>query len=314
MNNKTLMFHWGEKGESMIQSRPYEFMVSYTPQREWVRGGGIKLWLAFFFVELGAGMFLVASFFGGLGTMVTGWLVCAVLGGGFHLLFLGKPMRVWRMVISSGWKTSWISRGLIFVALFLALGLVHLGLTAWSRSPAALLIATNIFAFLTVIYGGFAMNYVNGIPLWNTALLPILYVICGLWGGAEVSLGIALAGGDIGTGMATEAWVRILLIGFLFLIPVYLMSVRYTSAAGEASIKYMVTGRWSPLFWFGVVILGMIIPLVAIINVFVVGLETSPAILIYAAIICGLLGDLAMRYLILRCGLYTPLIPSTSYA
>ena len=95
-----------------------------------------------------------------------------------------------------------------------------------------MLVAANIFAFLTVIYGGFAMNYVNGIPLWNTALLPILYVISGLWGGAEVTLGIALASGEMGVGMAIEEWIRILLIGFILLIPVYLMSVRYTSLTG----------------------------------------------------------------------------------
>ena len=29
----------------MIQKRPYEFMVSYTPQTQWIEKGGIKLWL-----------------------------------------------------------------------------------------------------------------------------------------------------------------------------------------------------------------------------------------------------------------------------
>jgi integrase len=36
-------------------------MVYYTPQREWIEKGGIKLWLAFFFIELGAGMFFIGS-------------------------------------------------------------------------------------------------------------------------------------------------------------------------------------------------------------------------------------------------------------
>ncbi len=292
----------------------YEWMVKYTPQAEWIERRGILLWLAFFFIELGAGMFFIASFFGSLWAMSIGWLVCAILGGGCHLLYLGKPLRFWRIVLSSGWKTSWISRGLIFVALFLTLGLAHIGLTLWSSPLTALLVATNIFAFLTIIYGGFAMNYVNGIRLWNTALLPILYVISGFWGGAEVTLGIALASGAIGVGMAIEEWIRILLIGFLLLIPVYLISVRYTSLTGQASVKYMVLSRWSPLFWTVVVVLGMVIPLTAVINSFLVGLEASPVIFLYAAIFSGLLGDLASRYLILRCGLYSPLIPSNSYA
>ena len=291
---------------------PYEWMTKYTPQAEWIERRGILLWLAFFFIELGAGMFFVASFFDSLPAMFIGWLVCAILGGGFHLIFLGKPLRFWRMALSGGWKTSWISRGLIFVSLFLVLSLAYMALTQWANPPIALLIGANIFAFLTIIYGGFAMNYVNGIPLWNTALLPILYVISGLWGGAEAVFGTALATNQISIGVATEQWIRILLIGFILLILVYLMSVRYTSSTGQASVRYMVLGKWSPLFWIAVVIVGMVIPLTAVINSFVTGLEATPAAFLYAAILCGFLGDLAMRYLILRCGLYSPLIPASS--
>jgi formate-dependent nitrite reductase membrane component NrfD len=297
----------------MIQTRPYEFMVSYTPQTQWIEKGGIKLWLAFFFIELGAGMFFVASLVDNLWAMVIGWLLCAVLGGGLHLLYLGKPLRFWRMALSSGWKTSWISRGILFVSLFLLLGLIHMVLIGSATRFTALLAAADIFAFLTVIYGGFAMNYVNGIPLWNTALLPILYVVSGLWGGAEVTLGIALSSGGIAVGVAIEEWIRILLIGYLLLIPVYLMSVRYTSSTGQISVRYMLQSTWSPLFWIGVVILGMAIPLTAVITSFLTGLAAGSVPFLYAAILSGLIGDLAMRYLILKCGLYSPLIPSSSY-
>lgn len=296
----------------MIQTRPYEFMASYTPQREWIEKKGVLLWLAFFFIELGAGTFIVASTFDSLTGMLVGWLVCAVLGGGFHLLFLGKPLRFWRIVFSSGWQTSWISRGLIFVILYLALGLAQMGSVLWADSLTALLIITNIFAFLTVIYGGFAMNYVNGIPLWNTALLPVLYVISGLWGGAELTLGIFLAQDEMVAGIAVEEAIRILLIGFVLLIPVYLISVRYTSLTGKVSVRYMVLSKWLPLFWIAVVILGMVVPIAAVITSFIIGLEASPAAFLYAAILFGLLGDLALRYLILRCGLYSPLVPSPS--
>ena len=298
----------------MIQTRPYEFMVSYTPQRQWIERGGIKLLLAFFFIELGAGMFLVASLFNNLRAMAAGWFLCAILGGGFHLAYLGKPLRFWRMLFSGGWKTSWISRGLIFVILFLALGLVHMALIQSGARVTVLLALTDLFAFLTVVYGGFAMSFINGIPLWNTALLPILYVISGLLGGAEVTFGIALGSGEIGVGMAMEAWIRLLLIGFILLIPIYLISVRSTSSTGQASVKYMALGQWAPLFWTAVVIMGMIIPFVAVVDSFLNGLETGVVTFLYLAILSGLIGDLAMRYLILRGGMYSPLIPSSGSA
>lgn len=290
----------------------YNWMTQYTPQTEWIERRGVLLWLAFFFIELGAGIFFVASFFTNISAMIAGWLICSVLGGGFHVAFLGKPLRFWRMAISSGWTTSWISRGLIFVSMFLLLGLIHIVLAQWMNSSTALLVTANIFAFLTIIYGGFAMNYVNGIPLWNTALLPILYLISGLWGGAEVTLGIILAGGDSSIAHGVEEWIRILLIGFIILIPIYLISIRYTSAAGQVSVRYMVLGKHAPLFWIAVVIIGMVIPLSAVISSFLYGFNSIPLFLLYIAIVCGLIGDLVMRYLILRCGLYAPLVSFSS--
>jgi len=295
----------------MIQAKPYEFMVTYTPQREWIEKGGIKLWLAFFFIELGAGMFFIASLFDNLTAMSVGWFLCAVLGWGLHLLYLGKPLRFWRMMISSGWKTSWISRGLFFVVFFLVLGLVHLVLLGQGIRSIGLIAAANAFAFLTVIYGGFAMNYVNGIPLWNTALLPILCVVSGLWGGAEVTMGIVAGSGAASTvGPAIEEWIRILLVGFILLIPVYLLSVRYTSSAGQVSVRSIVSSKWAFLFWVVVVVAGMILPIAAVIGTLAAGPTGLSLTFLYAAILAGLVGDLAMRYLVLKCGVYSPLIPS----
>lgn len=290
----------------------YDWMVKNTPQVEWIERRGILLWLAFFFIELGAGMFCVASFFKSPVAMAVGWLVCAVLGGGLHLIFLGRPSRFWRMVFSSGWRSSWISRGLIFVSLFLVLGLVCLLLILRSTSPMALTIAADVFAFLAVIYGGFAMNYVNGIPLWNTALLPVLFVISGFWGGAEVTLGINMVRGDLVISNTVEDLIRIFLIGFILIIPIYLMSVRYISLTGQASVRLMITGKWARLFWVVVVVIGMLVPAATVIISYVNGLEGTAAILLYTAIICGLIGDLIIRNLILKCGMYGPLIPSST--
>ncbi|MFH0914675.1 MAG: NrfD/PsrC family molybdoenzyme membrane anchor subunit, partial [Chloroflexota bacterium] len=173
--------------------KPYEWMISYTPQKEWIEKRGLLLWLAFFFIELGAGTFFIASIFDSVPGMIIGWVICAVLGGGLHLLYLGHPLRFWRIFVSSAWKTSWITRGMYFVTLFLLLGAVYIALRLVGVSSPALLIAVDVFAFLEIIYVGFAMSYVNGIPLWNTAILPVLYVVSGLWGGAGVMLATALA-------------------------------------------------------------------------------------------------------------------------
>lgn len=292
----------------MIQTRPFEFMTRYTPQREWIEGRGVLLWLAFFFIELGAGMFFIASLFTSLWGMFIGWLICIILGGGCHLLYLGQPLRFYRAFLRP--QTSWISRGMIFIFLFIVLGAWHMASTYWTGPSLALLVVVDIVAFLATIYGGFAMNYINGIPLWNTALLPVLYVVAGLWGGAELALGVALASGTFSqTGPGIEELIRILLAAFILIVAAYLISVRYGSKAGEVSVKEIVAGRWWPLFWIVVVLLGIAFPLGVVVNGLVAGLEVTPAALLSLSILFELLGDLSLRYLILRNGFYHPLTP-----
>ena len=293
----------------MIQQRPYEFMVYYTPQREWVEGRGLMLWLAFFFIELGAGTFLISSIFESNAGMLIGLLLCAVLGGGFHLLYLGHPMRFWRMVASGGWKTSWISRGLYFVTGFLVLGVIHLALAQWTSSAFGLLVVANILAVLTVIYAGFAMNFVIGITFWNSPLLPVLYLVLGVWGGLGVTLmtvmpSEASAVGDL------EVWSRIFLLAFIVIVVIYLLSIRYQGIAASVSVKQIVTGRWAALFWIMVVALAMVLPLIVALTSWAGG-ASIPNALLYVVIIFELMGDLALRYCVLRSGYYSPLIPAT---
>ena len=296
----------------MIQSRPYEFMVQFTPQREWVERKGILFWLAFFFIELGAGMFIISSIFSSQLGMLIGWLICAVLGGGLHLLYLGHPLRFWRIIVSSGWKTSWISRGLYFVGLFLILGTVHMIVAHWALPLFGLLITADILALLTVVYVGFVMNYVNGISLWNTPLLPVLYLILGIWGGLGMTLIVLLATGTTALASTLEGWSRVFLLAFIFIVLIYFLSIRYQGATAKLSVKQMVMGKWALLFWIMVVTLAMLLPVGVALSNWLADLEI-PVVLLYVVITFELLGDLALRYCILSCGLYAPLIPGTGY-
>ena len=290
-----------------------EWMVKPTPQTEWIDKRGILFWLAVFFIELGAGAFFVGTIFNSIEAMLIGWLICGVLGGGIHVLYLGHPFRFWRMVSRPG--SSWISRGLIFVSFFLVLGLIYMILTQAGSSSPFLMILADLFAFLSIVYGGFAMNYVNGIALWNTALLPIMYAVSGLWGGAGLALGIALASGKASTvGISVEEWIRVLLVTYVALLLAYLISVRYTNPTGKTSVQEILAGRFKALTWLVVVLLGLVVPVTVVLISLNMGLENMPVAILYFTILCELLGDLTLRYLILKDGLYSPLIASSAYS
>jgi len=286
--------------------KAYEWMVKPTPQTEWIDGRGILFWIAFFFIELGAATFLVSSLFGNLFGEFIGWLMCAVLGGGFHLVYLGHPFRFYRMILRP--QTSWISRGLLFVTGFLTLGFIHMALSLWAASNVVLLVVTNVLAFLAIIYGGFAMSYIRGIPLWNSALLPVLYTVAGLWGGAELSAVVELQRGGPGNAML-EDLIKILLAAFIIIFPTYLITARYGLAAGRTSVSEIVKGKWWPLFWVGVILFGIVLPIGVIITSLVLGISGIPVTLLYFSVVFELIGDLILRYLILKAGYYNPLVP-----
>jgi formate-dependent nitrite reductase membrane component NrfD len=283
-------------------------MVKCTAQTEWIQGRGVLLWLAFFFIEVGAGAYLFASFFHSMQTMLLGWLICACLGGGLHLLYLGRPTRFYRMFLRP--QTSWISRGMIFVNVFLILGLFTIFLDIFQAPSGVFLALTDLFAFLVIIYGGFAMCCVNGIPLWNTALLPILYVVSGLWGGAGLTLAVTISQGQAQTWMSIEGWIRLLLISFIILLCTYLLTVSYGSGAAKRSVRDIVKGNGSLVFWLLVVIVGIGAPVMTMLFT----LNSIPVALFYPIFLGELSGDLAVRYLILKYGYYNPIIQSNAAA
>jgi len=67
------------------------------------------------------------------------------------------------------------------------------------------------------------------------------------------------------------------------------------------------------LFWIVVVFLGLVVPIGVVIYSLVVGLKQTPLILLYLSIAFELLGDLFLRYLILKNGFYNPLVPAPAY-
>jgi formate-dependent nitrite reductase membrane component NrfD len=292
--------------------KPYEKMVKFTPQTEWIEGKGILLWLAFFFIELGAGIYIMSIILGSNWGMLIGWLVCLVLGGGCHLAFLGKPLRFYFAFLRP--QTSWISRGLIFISIFAVIGAAHLAVIRWApdTNPIAFEVIMVIISFLVVLYGGLAMSYVRALPLWNTAIVPILYTAASLWGGAGIVLGIMLVRNE---GIEdVEVWIRMFLIGFFVIILLYLWGTRYASASALQSIRRFIRGDLILPFYLGVVIIGIVLPAIVVAYSFAAGVESTPTALFVVAIACEFIGDLTMRYCILKGGLYSSLIvPSPGY-
>jgi formate-dependent nitrite reductase membrane component NrfD len=167
-------------------------------------------------------------------------------------------------------------------------------------------ILSGFFALGTGVYGGFIMNYVKGIPFWNSGLIPVVFIIAGVADGFGLIMGIGLAGGDASIATA-EMWSRIFLITNAFIITVLLVSANYISATAKLSVKEIIVGRVALAFWLGIVVLGILVPFAVSVSSLFLG-EASAMILLLA-IGCHTLGAFALKYCLLKAGIYRPLLP-----
>jgi formate-dependent nitrite reductase membrane component NrfD len=287
----------------------HEWMVNYTRQTEWIDRRGIFLWIAFYAGGLGGGLYLVSLIFNSLWGVFISWLIIAVIKGGTHLMYLGKPWRAWRIVTRP--QTSWLARGFIFVMLFVGLGAVQMMLSHWlpgSAAEIAFKVLAGIMAFGVATYTGIILKNVKGVPFWNSLLLPILFVICGVLGGFGLAVVIALNGGGINLD-AAETGSRWLLIANALLTVIYLWQASRRESIGKQSVLEQIRGENAPVFWIGVVLFGIVIPLAIALSGIIVHV---PSALLITAVVCEIIGGLALRYCVLKAGAYKPLVAKAS--
>jgi formate-dependent nitrite reductase membrane component NrfD len=286
------------------QTKPWDFMVKYTPQREWIEGHGIMVAFAMFFGGLAGGLYLASLEFDSLLGMFIAWLV-AMAAGITDMMHLSKPMRFWRMMLKPG--TSWISRGFILIWLFLGAAMIQLALSQWAPGAAETVfkVLAGILAFGVAIYSGFVVGFVGAIKLWNSAVIPILYVISGLTGGLAVLL---LASFNDDALLTMTNYFLVALVVYAVFVAVYLWVATYGNVTARDSAVRVLRGNVAPAFWLGVVLLGIIIP-IAMVAPFALAQSTSPAVFAVASV-CAIIGGVMLRYVILKGGLYSPLLPN----
>jgi formate-dependent nitrite reductase membrane component NrfD len=301
----------------------HDWMTKPQHQREWIERRGILIWISEVFSSLGSGLFIVSLFMNSWWGMLVGWLIIMLLKLPIHVAYLGKPWRFWRLFppFSNAWKTSWFARGVVFSLLFgmiaFVLVVIHEPhIAGWIGSS----IETPIFIVLAIlsglcalgvgIYGGLMMNYCKGIPAWNQGLVPIIFVLAGVADGLGLIMGIGLAGGDANVALS-ESFSRYVLLINIFLIICYIIGTNYTSAVAKISMRELIVGKVAVTFWLGLIIVGILIPLVVSILSMFSGGEAAVGLLIFA-VICHTLGAFALKYCLLKVGIYRPLLPKFS--
>jgi formate-dependent nitrite reductase membrane component NrfD len=289
----------------MMQTKPWDFMVKYTPQREWIEGHGILVAFAMFFGGISGGLYLASLYFDSMPGTIVAWALAA-LAGLVDMAHLSKPMRFWRMMLKPG--SSWISRGFILIFLFLGAAAIQIILSQWAPGAAEIFfkVVAGIMAFGVAIYSGFVVGYVGAIKLWNSGLVPILYVVSGLVGGLAVVM-LASLNKDAASLVNIGNYLLAVLVVYAVFVATYFWSATYGSVTARDSAARVLRGPIAPAFWLGAVLLGIILPL-ALVAPFSLAENASAAAFAVAAV-CAIIGGVMLRYVILKGGLYSPLLP-----
>jgi formate-dependent nitrite reductase membrane component NrfD len=291
----------------MSKDKPYEFMVKPQQQKDWIDGRGNFIAFAFFLGGIAGGLFLVSAYFDNLLGIFIAFLLTALMGTSY-MMHLTHPMRFWRMLMKP--QTSWIARGFSFIMLFGGFTILLMITMKWFPDATGIIttlkVLAGIFAFAQSIYTGFAVSYVSAIKVWNSAIVPVLFVTCGLTGGLAILLAVMM--GQNSTDIATlENVIRIVLIALAVIIGVYLWNTTYSSTSAKEAVMRLIGGSLAPLFWIGVFLFGIAIPVTISVTTYFTG-NAADGLLI-TAVVSEIIGGLALRFSILKAGMYTPLLP-----
>ena len=238
-----------------------------------------------------------------------------VLLASILLLFdLGSPTRAYRLFTTpKTLMTSWMTRGAWILTAFIIFGLAYalpafnlFNWLPWNQASAwgqGIGIVAFVLSLIVPIYPGLLLGVIKSIPLWNTSALPPIFFLSGLDTGIAVLvlLSIFLPAAIDVAGFHLLGTIDIVLIILLLVaLFAYIEIVRQSGITAAASIHLLKT----PLFIGGVIIAGMILPLVLlIISVSIPDIQ-SIRILDGIGGVLILTGALLLRFSVVTSGLH----------
>jgi formate-dependent nitrite reductase membrane component NrfD len=136
-----------------------------------------------------------------------------------------------------------------------------------------------------------------------------VFVIMGVTDGLALTMGVSLLTGKDVPIETLESWSRILLVVNALLIAGYLVRAYRRHSTAELAAQDLIKGSTAWVFWILLVILGIAIPL-GISFATMLMQETQAEPLLIAAIVCHTIGAFALKYSVLKVGIYRSVLPN----
>ena len=287
---------------------------------------GWPIALDLFLAAMGAGAFMLAvmadlaggrryRLVSGMGALVAPWpVICGVL---LLVVDLGQPHRFWEMMLRRGEDvalefpflmfnvTSTMSIGTWLLTAFVWISLAYILVTIlaypfrWVNILKKLVGVIGLpVALLVTIYTGVLLS-ASPNPLWNNFALPVVFVASALVTGAALVICVLAVLRVLGFVTEESAHIPKLerLNGGVIVVQILAVAAFIFLGLGSAPMLSVIGAGYGPLWWIGVVGLGLLLPLIVGLKG---GLKRPQFSLVVSALV--LLGGLFLRYVVVMAG------------
>lgn len=177
---------------------------------------------------------------------------------GFH-----DPLRFALLLTNFGSVMTW---GVVFLGLFTIISLIVLimDLTGHGlKTPVWLDVTGAVLGICVCVYTGCLLGVAKTFPLWNNALLPVLFLVSAVSTGmaAILLVGIFRAPSEFHRSGDFKKFHFFLPIFELFLVACLLfITANSAESAGWTSVMNLVSGDCAAAFWVIFILIGLVIP------------------------------------------------------
>lgn len=186
-------------------------------------------------------------------------LICLAVGGCVSVLHMGHPERATHLLGNLG---SGLSKELFVVAIMGIVALIYLVLAKKDYPTASKVsgVLGGVIGLVLPFVAG-ASYLIAARPAWDSIALPLMFLGAGLALGMTLMCGLVLLrGADDERGFA----LKLALAGVLIMVVTSLAYVIWIAVAPyqapTRSIERLIAGDMAVMFWAGVVVIGIVVP------------------------------------------------------
>jgi len=283
---------------------------------------GLNIAVYFYLTGLSAGSFILSTLAYGFGLnqykplgkvgVVLATLVL-IIAPFFLLIHIGMPSRAWHLFVYLNMASpiTWGS----FLLILYPINCIIYGYFMFKENMKL----TRIFGFIGIPlaisvhgYTGFILAFGKARALWNTALMPILFLVSAMVSGIALMILVIIIKDrffskekkiDRELILSLGKLMAWMIVFDLFLVGSDLIVLSISHSDAQAAAHLILSGKFSPLFLIVENLLGKILPFIILV---VPRFRTLPGII--AASILVVIGIFFMRYVVVVGGEFMPLL------